>query len=450
MKRFRFIHGADLHLDSPFAGMTEIPPAIRKVLRQSTFTALNRLVALAIRVKADFVLLAGDVYDLADRSLRAQIRFQKAMAALAEHGISAYIVHGNHDPADGRAARLTWPPSVHFFSHGEVECVPVVTPDREHVANVYGISYPTAAVGDNYALRFRREGHGPYHIGLLHTNVDSDAGHADYAPCTKEQLARAGMDYWALGHVHGRRVLHEAPHIVYPGNLQGRSIRETGEKGCYVVDVTEEGETLLTFHPLDAVRWLRIPVSIEGAVSEQELKERLEGGLEEARGASGGRPAIVRLELTGRGPLHRIVQSGAYLAELVSELRENEAERVSGSYLYETGNLGDESSSEADFVWIESVRVSTGLDIDWELLASQKSFLGDLIRFSGELGEDDGQLREFAAECLAPLLNHGKAAKVLAGDNGGNGLDPAVLDEWLKAAAEMAVDFLADEEEWDA
>lgn len=448
MKPFRFVHGADLHLDSPFAGMSDIPSAVGKVLRRSTFTALNRMVALAVRVKADFVLLAGDVYDLADRSLRAQIRFQNALAVLAEQGISVYIVHGNHDPADGRAARLTWPPSVHFFSHEEVECLPVVTADRGHIANVYGISYPTGAVSENYALRYRRSGEAPYHIGLLHANVDGDAGHADYAPCTKEHLAAAGMDYWALGHVHGRRVLHEAPHIVYPGNLQGRSVRETGEKGCYVVDVTEEGETQLTFHPLDAVRWLRIPVSIEGALTEQELKERMERGLEEARGAAGGRPAVVRLELTGRGPLHRVVQRGAYLEELVSELRENEAERAADSY--ETGNIGEEHLADGDFVWIESVRIGTGLDIDRNMLASQKSFLGDLIRLTEELGKDNGRLREFAGECIAPLTANGKAAKLLAGENGGNGPDPAVLAEWLNAAAEMAVDFLADEEEWDS
>lgn len=455
MKPFRFVHAADLHLDSPFIGMAEVPAAVRNILRASTFAALDRLTELAVSVKADFVVLAGDVYDGAERSLRAQLRFQKAMERLAEHGISVFVVHGNHDPMDGHAARLVWPQSVHFFPAGEVERVPVVLQDgRGYVADVFGISYPTAAVRDNYARRFRREGEGPYAIGLLHANVEGEAEHADYAPCSLQDLAAAGMDYWALGHVHGRRVLGERPYVVYPGNLQGRSIRETGAKGCYVADVKESGETELAFHALDAVRWMRKRISIQGMSGEQELKERLERCLEEARLEAGGRPSVLRVELEGRGPLHRVLQRGAGLAELVDELRAAEAERA------ETGaaaGLAEDgfrlSAGPANFVWIESVQARTGREADLEGLRTADGFLGDLLRLSDELLGNRDELLRFTESCMEPLLTNPKAAGILLRGmpQARDGLpDPETAADWLRKAAEWAVDRLLEEEEGDA
>jgi exonuclease SbcD len=281
MKAFRFMHAADLHLDSPFVGMAELPQGIRDSLRQSTFIALANMVELAIQQKVDFVLISGDVYDLADRSLRAQIRFQKALQRLSSSNIAIYIVHGNHDPEDGRAARLNWPAHAHFFSASEVESLPVILEGKGTVAQIYGISYETAAVTENLVLRIaeKYEESGKNHsdlfrIGLLHTNVEGNHAHANYAPCSLQDLLGCGMHYWALGHVHTRQVLHKEPAIVYPGNLQGRSVRETGAKGCYIVDVSEYGEAMLTFHALDAIRWQQRSISIQGIQTEQELKER--------------------------------------------------------------------------------------------------------------------------------------------------------------------------------
>lgn len=455
---FTFIHAADLHLDSPFAGLSGVPEAIRAVLRESTFAALNRLVELAVREKADFVLIAGDLYETADRSLRAQVRFHKAMERLAECGISAFVVHGNHDPLDGRAARLEWPPNVHVFAAGQVERVPVVLPGKGHVADVLGISYPTAAVRDNYAMLFRREGDAAYQIGLLHANVDGAADHADYAPCTLKELTSRGMDYWALGHVHGRRVLHEAPHVVYPGNLQGRSVRETGPKGCYCAQVDDSGHTSLTFHVLDAVRWARRSVEIAGLRTEQELKDRLEQVMEEERRTSDGRPVVLRLVLEGRGPMHRILQ-GAFAQELLEELRNAEAERVvpeeaaeaagwtakSGAAGY--GELRKEGA--AGFVWLESLKVRTGLDADHDALAASSGFIGDVLRLAEGLQQDREELLRFTEACLQPLAGHPRAGAMLrrAGLTGPDGPDAESSAEWLRAAAEWLVDRLLDGEE---
>ncbi|WP_438448645.1 metallophosphoesterase family protein [Gorillibacterium sp. sgz5001074] len=443
MEGFRFIHAADLHLDSPFAGLSGVPDGVRAVLRESTFTALNRLVELAVREKADFVLIAGDVYESAGRSLRAQVRFGQAMKRLAESGISAFVVHGNHDPMDGRAAKLELPRTVHVFPAGRAERAPVLLPGRGHVADVWGISYPTAAVRENYASLLGRRDEpqeAPYRIGLLHANVDGAADHADYAPCTLRELTAAGMDYWALGHVHTRRVLHESPYVVYPGNLQGRSVRETGAKGCYMAEVDEGGGTALTFHPLDGVRWMRKAVSIAGLTTEQELKDRLELALEETRSAAEGRPSVLRLELTGRGPLHRALRRGLG-AELLEELRLGETER---------GGLGDADSAQGegiDFVWPEALRIHTAPEANWASAAASEGLLGDVLRLAESLRSNPEELGRFAARCLEPLSVHPKAGALLrrSGLMGTEGPDPEEAAEWLRQASDWLLDRLVDE-----
>jgi len=424
MKRLRFVHAADLHVDSPFKGMSALPERVRERVRESTFDALKELVAVAMEVKADFVLISGDVYDLSDRSLRAQIRFQKAMEQLAARGIPVYVIHGNHDPQDGRAAQLDWPEAVHFFACDQVETVDVVKEGAGMIAQVHGISYATSSVTDNLARGFRAARHDVYQIGLLHTNVDGDPGHDNYAPCSKQDLLASGMHYWALGHIHTRQVIQEQrPAIVYPGNIQGRSIRETGSRGCYVVDVHEDGGAELTFHALDRVRWFHEYLPVAGLSTEQALKDKIGERLERIREEADGRDAVVRIVLEGRGAVHALLRKGRALEELTAEFREDEAER-------------------SPFVWIESMEDRTGSDIDMEALQQEKSFVGDLLRLAQGLKGDEAALAAFAGEALAALQSLPQAA------GAPQAADPERLRQWLRAAEELAADLLAADGGW--
>ncbi|GGI45260.1 exonuclease SbcCD subunit D [Paenibacillus marchantiophytorum] len=418
MKRLRFMHAADLHLDSPFKGMSALPERVRERIRESTFEALKELVGLAIREQVDFVLISGDVYDLSDRSLRAQIRFQKALEQLAEHGISTYVIHGNHDPEDGRAAKLVWPAGVHFFACDRVETITVEKGVRGKIAQIHGISYRNAAVTDNLALQFLQGQEAVCQIALLHTNVDGDPGHDNYAPCRKQDLLAAGMDYWALGHVHTRNVLHEHPAIVYPGNLQGRSIREIGARGCYIVEMSEDGRAELAFHALDRVRWFHERLSVSGIQSEQALKDLLGEQLERIRSEADGRDAVVRFVLEGRSAVHSLLRKGRALQELTAELRLSEEER-------------------SRFVWVETIEDRTASELDLGALLQESSFLGDLLRYSAALQADEAALNGFASEALAALQSLPQAA--------GNGaaMEPERLRELLRAAEELAADLLS-------
>jgi DNA repair protein SbcD/Mre11 len=429
MKRLRFIHTADLHLGSPFRGLQDLPEHIRSEVRESTLKSFSKVVDLAIEEQVDFMAIAGDIYDQADRSLRAQLFMQKELGRLDAGGIPAMMIHGNHDPLEeGWKASLRLPPSVHVFSAQEVETVPIDKPGRGTIACVHGMSYSRAAVTENLALRYKRANMPVFQLGLLHSNVDGDPGHDNYAPCSRKDLTAAGLDYWALGHIHTRRVLLDEPAIVYAGNIQGRSIRETGPKGCYMVEAGDRGDVRLDFRATDTVRWMELELSIEGIDSEQELRDQMQDKLELARAEAAGRPVLARFIFSGRGRLHRMLQKEAMMGEWIAALREEEAERAEGR-----GN---------SWVWIESYRVRSGLPIDLAGLLAEEGFLGDLLRLSGELAADKEELAAFARQALEALLAHpkaGKEAEVLAGEEAA---------EWLRAAAELAVLRIAEEEGW--
>src|SRR4051812_7615375 len=204
MRPIRFLHAADLHLDSPFRGHVETAGDFGPAIREATFATFHRIIDTAIAEKVDFVLLAGDLYDARDRSLRAQLRLRDGLGRLDDARIRSYVVHGNHDPLSGRAAQVTLPPLAHVFDSA-IATVEVKR-DWETIATVTGVSYARAEVTDNLAAQFPEPGSSPYAIALLHANLGGDSAHANYAPCTRDDLASRKFRYWALGHVHQQAV----------------------------------------------------------------------------------------------------------------------------------------------------------------------------------------------------------------------------------------------------
>lgn len=312
----RFVHAADLHLDATLAGLAAAEPAIADAVARSTFTAWERIVDLCIERRVDALLIAGDVYNRADRSLRAQLRFAEGLERLDRAGIQAVFCHGNHDPLDGWQASVDLPSSATRFSDEPSS----IWLDTYRRVSVTGISYRQAVVTDNLAARLQRPAHAEFAIGLLHSNIGGNTEHGNYAPATLDHLRTSGFDYWALGHVHTRQIMHRRqPVVAYPGNPQGLHINEPGSRGVYLVEVDDSGHAHLEFIPCGPIVWQRLDVAIDDLTSMQELVSAVENAAGEA---AGSRDLVYRLKITGRGPLHRELAQPGVVADLRGVLNE--------------------------------------------------------------------------------------------------------------------------------
>ncbi len=422
MTLLRFVHAADLHLDSPFKGLRDAAPeGIAGEIANATFGAYENIIDLCIRERVDALLVAGDVYDGADRSLRAQRKFIEGLEQLAAQGIRSFVCHGNHDPLDGWEARLDYPALCHRFG-GEWERVPVFAdePDR---AVVYGISYPTREVRHNLADRLGGIDDGAFSIGLLHANVGSDTGHEPYAPCTVDDLRQSGVHYWALGHVHTRSLLSQRdPVAAYPGNPQGRHANETGPRGVYLVEVDDRGNSRVEFRPVDLIRWERISIDIGALESEQDLLDALHAKVEEVLESADGRSMVVRVMLTGRGELSRSLRRTDTLRDLQDE--------INGSWV-----------QRSPFAWCERIENETSAPFDRAARAGGSDFLAEVLQ-TVDRARSDAELRARLLASLPELFEHGSYRRYLRGA----APTDADLAALISQAEVLATDLLIEDE----
>ncbi|HAK1572610.1 TPA: exonuclease SbcCD subunit D [Listeria monocytogenes] len=243
MKEIQFLHMADLHLDSPFIGLSTLPQPLFSAIQESTFQSLERITTVAIKEAVDFVLIAGDIYDSEDQSVRAQARFAKEMKRLEAANIPVFMIHGNHDFIEKHKEKLALPSNVHVFSE-QVEVMSYKTVTGVSV-NIYGFSYNERHIRSSRVDEYKIQGDADFHIALLHgSEVSSSEEHDVYAPFRVQEISKKGFDYWALGHIHKRQLLAESPSIYYPGNIQGRNRKESGEKGSSIITLSEASTTI--------------------------------------------------------------------------------------------------------------------------------------------------------------------------------------------------------------
>lgn len=332
---FKFLHAADIHLDSPLLGLEKYEGAPVDEIRGATRKALANLVALAIEEAVDFVLIAGDLYDGEWKDAGTGLYFVRQMARLREANIPVYLIAGNHDAQNKMTKELRFPDNVTIFPHRKPGTARI---ERLNVV-IHGQSYATGDVRENLAAGYPEAAGDAFHIGMLHTCGAGAEGHAPYAPCTVAQLAGKGYQYWALGHVHTAQVLSEDPPMVFPGNIQGRHIREAGPRGCLLVQVNERHETARTFVPLDVMRWTLCEIDAAGAESRGEVLERFAKRLPALLAENDGLPLAIRVRISGATGAHRVLTAGR------SDLRE----QLQGVGV----DLGNGS------VWIEKVVIAT-------------------------------------------------------------------------------------------
>ncbi|MDD3118784.1 MAG: DNA repair exonuclease [Victivallales bacterium] len=407
----KFIHCADLHLDRPCSGLATIDPELAARLRQAPGAALDRIVELAIREQVDFVLIAGDVWDQKEKSLTARLFFNTRMRRLAEAGIACFYVGGNHDPLTNERETLPLPDNVHCFG-GRVGMVPFYR-DGKEVAHLYGISFTRAAETANLSLQFVRQNPEVPAIAILHCNI-GNTGHDNYAPAAIDDLCRAGMDYWALGHVHRFQVLREqAPAIVYPGCAQGGSPRETGAHGCCLVTIDAAGRVKVDFHPMDVIRFATREITATAAADwETAIGLVLAAAREEAAGSD--RDLVLRCLLTGRT---------GFDAELRRDDSREAARQEINARLADTTPL----------VRVERLTAVTHGVYDREELARGSDFAAELIALYRSAAAEPEMLAELRRELDAVLVRFTGAP--LPEDEFGRVLD-AALDRSLNLLAD--------------
>ncbi|GGC49223.1 metallophosphoesterase [Siccirubricoccus deserti] len=304
MANFRFLHAADLHLDSPLRGLEARPDVPADRIRGATREALQNLVALAIEEQVDFVVLAGDLYDGEWRDWGTGHFLLGQLARLTRAGIRVVAISGNHDAESILTRQLRFPEGATMLPTR-----PESHPLPELGVVVHGQGYARREMLENLVPRYPRPVAGAFNIGLLHTSVNGRPGHAGYAPCALAELLRHGYDYWALGHIHAREVLAEGDcWVVFPGNLQGRHVREAGAKGAMLVTVRDGRVAAVEHRSLDTVRWARVEVALDGAADAAEVLNRVRLALEAALSGVGSRLLAARVVLRGATPLHGALQ----------------------------------------------------------------------------------------------------------------------------------------------
>jgi len=392
---FKFLHAADLHLDSPLKGLERYDGAPVDEIRGATRRALQNLVAVAIEQQVQFVLIAGDVYDGDWKDHNTGLFFVSQMSRLRAADIPVVVISGNHDAANKMTKSLPLPDNVEWLSHTKA-----VSSKSKILADlgvaVHGRSFAKAAEMENLARLYPERKKELFNIGLLHTSLNGAAGHEPYAPCEVAELQQKEYDYWALGHVHTRQVKLEHPWIVYPGNIQGRQIRETGAKGCYLVTVDDHGTTSLEFQPLDVFRWEVCRVDVAGLTTGDDLLEQVSSGLSRLLTAHPDLPLAVRIQIVGESTLH-----DRLLAEPVNWTNDLRAAAL------------DDSNGR---IWLEKVEFRTTPPQSSDRAARDDGPIGELLQFFHELQEDDTALQELNSEL--DDLRRKLPEELLTGDQG--------------------------------
>ncbi|WP_428395375.1 metallophosphoesterase family protein [Lichenicoccus sp.] len=388
MASYSFLHAADIHLDSPLVGLRARGDVPEAVLRDCTRRAFSAMVDLAVAEQVGFVVIAGDLYDGNWKDFSTGLFFAAEMRRL---GRPCFLLRGNHDARSVITRALRPPANVREFSSRTCESFVL---DELGVA-LHGHSFPNRAVPEDLSAGYPAPHPGRLNIGVLHSSAEDPGEHETYAPCSVAALTLKGYDYFALGHVHERRVLAERPWVVFPGNMQGRHARETGAKGCSLVRVEDGRVVAVTHRVLDVVRW--VALEVEAGDDAVLLRQRITQAVRSAAAACDARPMLARLTVTG--------ESGLAL----------DAEQLAA----ECRNAAIEADAA---LWVESVklRVRGAAPLEAELLAP--------LHEAFAAGLDDPALRAALLDDLAALRQRLPAAARV-------GLDLPEVEDGLRALA---------------
>lgn len=422
----KFVHAADLHIDSPLRGLERYDGAPAERARLATRAALKNLVDLCLDEEVAFLVISGDLFDSDWRDFNTAHFVVNQFQRLKQREVPIIVIRGNHDSSDEMTYKVPWPGNLRLLDCKKPETVAL---ESLGVA-IHGMSFPTRAVEDNLVPRYPDPIRDLLNIGLLHTNATGSLAHDSYAPCGVPELVDKGYDYWALGHIHKRETLHNFPHVVYPGNTQGRHVRERGEKGCVLVTVADGEVSSLEFRSTDVLRWRLETVELDREDGVDDLREKVDARLRAIADEADGRLTAVRLELRGRCRAHAKLADEAGRAEAVAALR-----TLPGEF--------------TDDLWIEKIKFQTGVPLDLDRLREGQDLLGDLLREIKNIADDDKALVDLARDAEIETLASRTRLSLMEDERGlkDDEIDynsPEQLRAWLRMAEDDLLGRLAE------
>lgn len=410
---FKFIHAADIHLDSPLRGLSKYESAPVEAIRSACRRAFENLVDLAIKEKVAFVLLAGDLYDGDWKDYSTGIFLSRQVGRLAQHGIKVFAVAGNHDAANRMTRALDPPSNMKIFSAGKVETIQLAALS----VSIHGRSFETQHVDENLAAGFCDAQKGMFNIGLLHTSLDGREGHANYAPCTLDDLRSKGYQYWALGHIHKQEIVTKDPFVVFPGCIQGRHIRESGPKGCLVVTVEDETVRETEKISLDVLRWTHTQIYLTDIEDRREVLQKIREAIEKEQISAEGRPFAMRIKLKGATRISD--QLAAFPERLEKQIKACGAETA------------------GDGLWIERVENITTGKHDLETVLADDNALGKLLKAIISTPDDADQIDGLESEITT--LRQKIPLEAFGSDTGFDLNDNQTIQRIIREAKKMLV-----------
>lgn len=298
---FRFVHTADIHLDSPLGSLALKAPELAALVGGATRRAFAATVDLCLAEGVDALLIAGDLYDGGQTSMKTAGFLAGELRRLTRAGIRVFLIRGNHDAAARITRELLLPEGVHLFAGRDR---PVILPgaaDGRDVA-VHGVSFARPHAPESLLPKFAPPVADAVNIGLMHTSLGGAEGHDPYAPVGVNDLVAMGYDYWALGHLHRRQVACTRPAIVMPGIPQGRDIGEAGETSVTLAALDGTGAAVLETRAVALAVFERLSVDVSGVEDMRALVGHVGREMDGAK-REAGRQTILRLTLTGQTPL---------------------------------------------------------------------------------------------------------------------------------------------------
>jgi len=296
---FKFIHTADIHLDSPLKSLALRDPQIADLVGGATRRTFEKIIDLCLDEQVHALIIAGDLYDGDQRSMKTAAFLCEQMRRLESAGILVFIIRGNHDSESTITRHLEFPKNVHVFTgQGDVEVL------RGLGVAIHGVSYAESKAPESLLRKYKSPINGLINIGIMHTSLTGANGHDNYAPCSLHDLTEHGFNYWALGHIHQRRVYSDSsPFIVMPGIPQGRDIGEEGLKSVTIVEISDM-HTQLNERFVSDTEFKKIQIDLSIALEWQQALELVQNALETIKNSLKSTNLICRITLVGHSPLY--------------------------------------------------------------------------------------------------------------------------------------------------